>query len=64
MLPFLVEPLFHVCLQLSCMPLGSLTILDGKPVIMYDCYNVADCLPPNASSPGLGDNPFVRHRPT
>ena len=23
---------------------GSLTILNGKPVIMYDCYNVVDCL--------------------
>jgi sucrose-6-phosphate hydrolase SacC (GH32 family) len=26
---------------------------------MYDCYNVVDCLPPNTTSPGLGDNPFV-----
>jgi hypothetical protein len=30
---------------------GSLTIMDdGKPVIMYDCYNIVDCRPPNASS--------------
>ena len=26
---------------------GSLTILNGKPVILYDCYNIPDCLPPN-----------------
>ena len=25
---------------------GTLTILDGKPIILYDCYNVADCKPP------------------
>jgi len=37
---------------------GSLTLLDGKPVIMYDCYNLVDCLPPNTTGP-LGDNPFV-----
>ena len=22
----------------------------GKPVIMYDCYNVPDCLPPNKTA--------------
>ncbi len=27
---------------------GALTILDGKPVIMFDCFNVADCRPPPA----------------
>jgi hypothetical protein len=37
---------------------GSLTLLDGKPVIMYDCFNLKDCLPANAT-PGLGDNPLV-----
>lgn len=24
---------------------GTLTILDGEPVILFDCYDVADCLP-------------------
>ncbi len=48
---------------------GSLTLLDGKPVIMYDCYNIPDCLPLNKtttngyhteiSAPRLGDPPHV-----
>ena len=48
---------------------GSLTLLDGKPVIMYDCYDIPDCLPLNASShppqaeltssARLGDPPHV-----
>ena len=49
---------------------GSLTLLDGKPVIMYDCYNIPDCLPlnktpptggyhPEISAPRLGDPPHV-----
>ena len=25
---------------------GSVTLIDGKPVILYDCFNVADCRPP------------------
>ena len=25
---------------------GALTMLDGKPVIMFDCFDVADCRPP------------------
>lgn len=25
---------------------GALTILHGKPVIMFDCFSVADCKPP------------------
>ena len=30
---------------------GSLSFLpDGKPVIMYDCYNIPDCLPLNKTS--------------
>ena len=29
---------------------GSLTILDGTPVIMYDCYNIPDCLPVNSTA--------------
>ena len=31
---------------------GSLTVLDGKPVILYDCYNIPDCLPPNKTAVG------------
>ena len=27
---------------------GALTILDGKPIILYDCTNVADCRPPGS----------------
>lgn len=47
---------------------GSLTILNGKPVIMYDCYNIPDCLPPNkthartsigATHAKAGDPPHV-----
>jgi sucrose-6-phosphate hydrolase SacC (GH32 family) len=46
---------------------GSLTILDGEPVIMYDCYNIPDCLPLNKTATaittaprlGLGDPPHV-----
>lgn len=34
---------------------GSLTVLNGVPVIMYDCYNVPDCHPINTTGPGLGD---------
>lgn len=33
-------------------------MLDNEPVIFYDCYNLKDCLPANAT-PGLGDNPIV-----
>ena len=29
---------------------GALTILDGKPVILFDCYSVADCRPPQPSA--------------
>ena len=46
---------------------GALTILDGKPVILFDCFNVADCRPPptnNIPAPpsvgtGTGDPPIV-----
>ena len=29
---------------------GSLTLLGGNLTIMYDCYNVPDCLPLNKSA--------------
>lgn len=34
---------------------GSLTMLDGEPLILFDCYNVPDCKPLNAS--GVGKPP-------
>ena len=40
---------------------GALTILDGKPVIMFDCFNVPDCRPPaapNASSNAAAASPY------
>ena len=39
---------------------GSLTMLDGEPLILYDCYNVPDCKPLNASDgPPAGAPPPV-----
>lgn len=29
---------------------GALTILNGQPVIMFDCFNVPDCRPPPLNS--------------
>ena len=43
---------------------GSLTLLDGKPVIMYDCYNVPDCLPLNKTPPISGDSAVSAPRVT
>ena len=40
---------------------GALTIVDGKPIIMYDCFNTMDCRPPsaNATAGPLGDPAIV-----
>ena len=44
---------------------GALSFIDGKPIIMYDCYNVADCkplVPPGLNHPTvppLGDPAIV-----
>ena len=39
---------------------GALTIVDGKPIIMYDCFNIPDCRPPGANASGpLGDPAII-----
>jgi len=42
---------------------GSLTILDGKPVILFDCTSIQNCLPKRVESEsdiiGVGDPPII-----
>ena len=46
---------------------GALTVLDGMPIILFDCFNVADCRPPPSGNrtalleqrAGVGDPPIV-----
>ena len=38
---------------------GTLTIIDGKPVILYDCNAVADCLPPSHPDGSPNDHSIV-----
>ena len=38
---------------------GTLTILDGKPIILYDCYNVADCRPPSVGAAAPSDPAII-----
>ena len=38
---------------------GTLTILDGKPIILYDCYNVADCRPLSMGAAAPSDPAIV-----